>query len=66
LALVSEPIWQLQFKVGHGSTGRGRRNCFCHSERSEESLFDMVDEKKERFLASLGITKFWWGFFRNL
>jgi hypothetical protein len=30
---------------------------FCHSERSEESLFDMVDEKKERFLASLGMTK---------
>jgi len=30
---------------------------FCHSERSEESLFDFTDEKKERFLASLGMTK---------
>jgi hypothetical protein len=33
---------------------------FCHSERSEESLFDLricVSEMKERFLASLGMTK---------
>jgi hypothetical protein len=40
-----------------GFTGRGKSSLFCHSEQSEESLFDLTHEKKERFLASLGMTK---------
>jgi hypothetical protein len=32
---------------------------FCHSERSEESPFGLRPEKKERFLAPLGMTKEW-------
>jgi hypothetical protein len=30
---------------------------FCHSERSEESLFLFIDHIEERFLASLEMTK---------
>jgi hypothetical protein len=37
---------------------RLRKN-FCHSERSEESLFDFYT-RTERFLAPLGMTKIWW------
>ena len=35
-----------------------KKALFCHSERSEESLFDLtlIKAKKERFLASLGMT----------
>jgi hypothetical protein len=32
------------------------KSTFCHSEQSEESLRDL-DSTKERFLASLGMTK---------
>ena len=32
-----------------GFTGRGKSSLFCHSEQSEESLFDLTHEKKERF-----------------
>src|ERR1700674_377875 len=43
-----------------GRIGRGRSNLFCHSERSEESLFGL-NVGKERFLAptgsGLGMTK---------
>ena len=31
-----------------------------------ESLFDLPHEKKKKFLASLGMTIFWRGFFRSL
>jgi hypothetical protein len=47
-------------------TGCGKSTLFCHSERSEESLFDLSHEKKERFLVSLGMTIFWRCFFRSL
>jgi hypothetical protein len=34
-----------------------KKYLFCHSERSEKSLFDCAQEKKERFFASLRMTK---------
>jgi hypothetical protein len=34
-----------------GFTGCGNSNLFCHSERSEESLFGL-DAEKERFLGA--------------
>jgi hypothetical protein len=34
--------------VGHGFTVRGKNILFCHSERSEESLFDLSVRKKIR------------------
>src|SRR5579863_1674251 len=43
-----------------------KNSLFCHSERSEESLFHFTHEKKERFLASLGMTKGVGPFFRGL
>jgi hypothetical protein len=43
-----------------------KRNLFCHSERSEESLFDFARGKKERFLALLGMTKSVGPFLRSL
>jgi hypothetical protein len=51
---------------GTGFTGCGKSGLFCHSERSEESLRGLSPRKKERFLASLGMTKWWRGFFRSL
>jgi hypothetical protein len=38
-------------KFRFGLTGCGKSNLFCHSERSEESLFDL-NAGKERFLGA--------------
>jgi hypothetical protein len=47
--------------IGLGFGGCGKTEKFCHSERSEESLLDLSlrKQKKERFLASLGMTELW-------
>jgi hypothetical protein len=49
-----------------GFTGCGNSGLFCYSGRSGESLFDLTHEKKERFLALLGMTKRVGPFFRSL
>jgi uncharacterized protein (DUF433 family) len=49
-----------------GDTGCEKSNLFCHSERSEESLFYLRHEKKEEFLASLEMTTGVEPFFRSM
>jgi hypothetical protein len=43
---------------GAGFTGCGKSGLFCHSERSEESLFDLTGEREIPLRAArLGMTK---------
>jgi hypothetical protein len=52
--------------VGRGFTGRGKSGLFCHSERSEESLFDL-NPGKEKFLGTQRVSESQtFEFFRNL
>jgi hypothetical protein len=56
---------QLRYVPRMALAGCGKSSLFCHSERSEESLFDLAHEKKEGFFASLRMTKVWMVFFAD-
>jgi hypothetical protein len=57
-------IEELQKRTG--CTGRGRNASFCHSERSEESLFDLSIRKETRRDSSLRSEWQRFEFFRSL
>jgi hypothetical protein len=45
-------LWRAPYQAAEKGS-----HSFCHSERSEESLFLLIGKIEERFLASLGMTK---------
>jgi len=59
-------LFPIRAAVRTGFPGRGNNYLFCHSERSEESLFDVSTENKQRQILRFAQTDKRFEFFRSL